>query len=246
MKLTEDHAYLILNILIDKYGAECVEEHFKTKEGAKRLLLRWKGEQDKAKSQYKKELASLNEQLNQPNNKRTMDKKISYQNIEVHHVKREMVGDNWKAIVTVIDDSNPQYPEYPPFEFFGEKASFVERVKAGDRVEISGFLGARWHSPSERSYIGIRGTFCKVTGAANGLPTSTPSFEKGAEPSEEAWKNMNPKQRSAAMNNLYKGFFAKHKDSAKAEKMAREVKARLDAAVNQQVSDEFAEDDLPF
>lgn len=169
------------------------------------------------------------------------NKKFEYQSVKVHDVQTKPVGDTVTTTVTIIDDSNENYPDYMPFEFYGDEAQAkVQNVNAGSIVNISGFLGGRWwdgNGQGGRAFLSLKGTFCRVE---NGLPQNTPSFDalNPKAPNPDEWKDMTEQQRSKALNNLYQ-----HKVSKKGADPAS-VKGELDAL--KKGLDATLFDDMPF
>lgn len=169
------------------------------------------------------------------------NKKFEYQSVKVHDVQTKPAGNTVTTTVTIIDESKPEYPDYMPFEFYGDEAQAkVQNVKAGSIVSISGFLGGRWwkgNGQGGRAFLSLKGTFCRVD---NGLPQGSPSFDalNPKTPTPDEWKKLTEDQRSEALNNLYQHKVSKKgADPVSVKGYLSALKQNLDATLF---------DDMPF
>jgi len=79
-----------------------------------------------------------------------------------------------KRTVVILDDTNPQYPEYVPFEFTQKACEMLDGYQAGQTVIIDYDLrGREWQDPSsgETKFFGtIKGWRITPAGHVAALP----------------------------------------------------------------------------
>lgn len=78
-----------------------------------------------------------------------------------------------KREIVLLDDSNPQYPEYVVIQFVKDKCAELDKYKAGDVVTIDfNIKGRAYQKPMEETkyFSNLQGWKISGTGTGTGAP----------------------------------------------------------------------------